>query len=605
VKRVGGLSIDTGKRLASDVQYPGGISIHRDYTSRGQLKSVTDNLGSQPVIGYTYLPDGKVDHADYGNGVHCAYGYDGRGMISSIQHTRGDGANLSSRTYWRDERDRITAYQKSTNNSVNPMENGRGDRFRYDEEGQLVEAWYNASNPSSSGDGNWRYDAFNYDALGNRRGANYVQTKGWTQYTRRDNGLNQYNGSSPSFFTQYDEDISGWGAPQQANGVLMEDGNIVAGYNALNQPMLINTQALGSNWMFFGYDPLGRCVKRWVGALPSDGTLIPPPESNPATYFYYEGWNLIQEGGSFANATKNYVHGGRVDEIVKQIRPTDWWERYFHYDARGHCTLQTDSAGNIVEQYEYDAFGQPYFYDSWGNNVGYSAWGNRFLFTGREWLSDLKLYDYRNRLYQPELGRFMQPDPKEFGAGDYNLYRYCHNDPINKSDPTGMYEEDVHLILTEYLAVNAGFSQESAHAIAVANQRTDTNSLTSPYLGGGDARRAYHFTSEARRQIMRKEAFDTKSEEKFGQYLHALQDSYSHQRGGSDRNGEPYGANLGHIGDGHAPDKTSKRPELANKMAKDTYNEMRRFYQNQTGKEAPDNWNTIEKPVNVFVRTPR
>jgi RHS repeat-associated protein len=76
--------------------------------------------------------------------------------------------------------------------------------------------------------------------------------------------------------------------------------------------------------------------------------------------------------------------------------------------------------------------------DAAGNNIGYSPWGNRFLFTGREWLSDLKLYDYRNRMYQPELGRFMQPDPKEFAAGDYNLYRYCHNDPVNRSDPTGL-----------------------------------------------------------------------------------------------------------------------------------------------------------------------
>ncbi len=36
-----------------------------------------------------------------------------------------------------------------------------------------------------------------------------------------------------------------------------------------------------------------------------------------------------------------------------------------------------------------------------------------------------------------ELGRFLQPDPKQFEAGDYNLYRYCHNDPVNKSDPFG------------------------------------------------------------------------------------------------------------------------------------------------------------------------
>ena len=63
------------------------------------------------------------------------------------------------------------------------------------------------------------------------------------------------------------------------------------------------------------------------------------------------------------------------------------------------------------------------------------------LFTGREYLSELKLYDYRARMYQPELGRFMQPDPKHFAAGDYNLYRYCHNDPVNKSDPMGLQDE--------------------------------------------------------------------------------------------------------------------------------------------------------------------
>src|SRR2546423_8533709 len=111
---------------------------------------------------------------------------------------------------------------------------------------------------------------------------------------------------------------------------------------------------------------------------------------------------------------------------------------YHHSDARGHAILLTDSSGNLVEQYEYDAFGQPYFFSSTAQPLNSSTFGNRFLFTGREYLKELKLYDYRNRMYQPELGRFLQPDPKEFLAGDYNLYRYCHNDPVNKSDPLGL-----------------------------------------------------------------------------------------------------------------------------------------------------------------------
>jgi RHS repeat-associated protein len=131
-----------------------------------------------------------------------------------------------------------------------------------------------------------------------------------------------------------------------------------------------------------------------------------------------------------------YVHGGRVDEMVASQGGGQW--RYYHYDARGHCLLLTSPSGALLEQYEYDAFGFPYFHSPTGAKQGPQLYGNRFLFTGREWLGELRLYDYRNRMYEPELGRFLQPDPKQFEAGDYNLYRYCHNDPVNKSDPTGL-----------------------------------------------------------------------------------------------------------------------------------------------------------------------
>jgi RHS repeat-associated protein len=151
-------------------------------------------------------------------------------------------------------------------------------------------------------------------------------------------------------------------------------------------------------------------------------------------------WNGSGLVGASQGATQVYVHGARVDEIVFSANFNTGQFAYHHYDANGNCTLLTGSGGAIVEQYEYDAFGYPYFFNASGANIGYSPWNNRFLFTGREYLSDLKLYDYRNRMYQPELGRFMQPDPKEFAAGDYNLYRYCHNDPVNKSDPFGLLE---------------------------------------------------------------------------------------------------------------------------------------------------------------------
>jgi RHS repeat-associated protein len=55
-----------------------------------------------------------------------------------------------------------------------------------------------------------------------------------------------------------------------------------------------------------------------------------------------------------------------------------------------------------------------------------------------QWITELGLYDYRNRVYSAELGRFLQTDPIQFEAGDVNLYRYVKNNSINKIDPLGL-----------------------------------------------------------------------------------------------------------------------------------------------------------------------
>jgi len=59
------------------------------------------------------------------------------------------------------------------------------------------------------------------------------------------------------------------------------------------------------------------------------------------------------------------------------------------------------------------------------------------MYTGREWLPEIGLYDYRNRVYSAELGRFLQNDPIGFDAADLNLYRYVRNDYSNYVDPYG------------------------------------------------------------------------------------------------------------------------------------------------------------------------
>jgi RHS repeat-associated protein len=43
------------------------------------------------------------------------------------------------------------------------------------------------------------------------------------------------------------------------------------------------------------------------------------------------------------------------------------------------------------------------------------------------------------RDYDATIGRWLSKDPIGFQAGDSNLYAYVGNDPINSTDPTGLF----------------------------------------------------------------------------------------------------------------------------------------------------------------------
>jgi len=64
-----------------------------------------------------------------------------------------------------------------------------------------------------------------------------------------------------------------------------------------------------------------------------------------------------------------------------------------------------------------------------------------FGFTGQRFEATIGLYDYRARWYDPGLGRFVSPDPLVPRPDDpqsFNRYSYVDNDPVSRSDPTGL-----------------------------------------------------------------------------------------------------------------------------------------------------------------------
>ena len=60
-------------------------------------------------------------------------------------------------------------------------------------------------------------------------------------------------------------------------------------------------------------------------------------------------------------------------------------------------------------------------------------------FTGKEYESDVKLYYFARRYYDPYIGRFTQRDPIRDGI---NWYAYARNNPLAFIDPTGLRAMD-------------------------------------------------------------------------------------------------------------------------------------------------------------------
>jgi RHS repeat-associated protein len=312
------------------------------------------------------------------------------------------------------------------------------------------------------------------------------------------------------------------------------------------------------------YDAFGRRLEKVINSRRSQ--------------FQYDAVNIhteFREGNQI-----NYLRGLSVDETFSATDGTG--TRYATIDALGSIINLTDQNAAQQAAYQYGPFGQTQRTGQDGENP--------FQFTGRE-SDETGLQYYRFRYYHPVLSRFISEDP--LGTSS-NRYAYVSNSPLNAVDPFGLYEEDVHLHLTYFLARKAGFATWAAATIAAGDQGQDDNpQLSAMGLFNFQQRRDYHFTSEEQRTKLWQASLNGDLIA-LGQYFHALQDSYSH---------EGFGWFWGHLFRGHKPDKTYNDPEKANEMARDTYYRVRQWLQQFCAEEIPDNWDQIRDQVDRFNRT--
>jgi RHS repeat-associated protein len=323
------------------------------------------------------------------NGTSEHYSYDVASQLLAITYKKGS-TTLDTISYTLNPRGHRTSRTQGT----------LTENYTYDPLGQLTAV----ASPTNT-------QTFAYDPLGNRTTVTAtVPSPGTGAYTT--NPLNQYTARDADTLS-YDPNgnLAKITSPHPPHTATFT-------HNAKNR-LIAATR--GTATLHQHHDPRNRLIRRQIGS--------------DTRYLLYDGWNLIAEYAPNGALLAEYLHGPRIDEILCAISGSA--ATYHHHDGLGSVIILTNAAGSVVERYRYDVFGHVTILDATHAPRPATAHNNRFLFTGREWLAEAGLYDYRNRSYSTTLGRFLQTDPIGFDAGDVNLYRYVSNNPINYIDPNG------------------------------------------------------------------------------------------------------------------------------------------------------------------------
>lgn len=436
----------------------GGVGLSQTYDVLGRTGTETNPLGT---FGYNYVgTTGRLDSVSYPNGQSTTFGYLGNlqdHRLQEIHNKLSGGATLSRFQYGYDAQGTIKTWTRQADSSpANAYE------FQYDPSNRLSDATLKTTDPTPTILKRYRYS---YDKNENRTGEQIDDTSLAATLNNLDQLVSHQPGGALRFAGTLNEaaTVSVQGQPAQVTVDNRFDASAQVGQgtsnvavtatdpsgNARTNTYQVNVSGSGKT---FTHDANGN--------LTGDGTrtfeweannrLIAVVQGTHRSEFTYDGWGhrvrIVEKDNSVVTSDRRFLwcgmricqeRDGSGATVVRRFYGQGMQEGgvpfFYTRDHLESVREMTDSAGSIRARYDYDPYGRVTKVTGDKDSV--------YTFTDHLSHSPSGLALAPLRAYDPELGRWLSPDPIGLAAGP-NLYGYVGAQPINFRDPLGLQSTD-------------------------------------------------------------------------------------------------------------------------------------------------------------------
>ncbi|MEX5367040.1 RHS repeat-associated core domain-containing protein [Acinetobacter haemolyticus] len=375
---------------------PSGRNISYQYNTAGQLSGIQLD-GSSLIRNITYDGANRLSQWNWGTGnANIKFSYHANyGVLSSIYSRNNSNAVNYYISYGYDSAGRIIALNRNT---------GVRDTFSYDKVDRLV-------NEARTTGGVETYQIqYGYDANGNRTSLGAVG-----QHLQSASNVNySYTGNR---LTGLVKDGVNQSLAYTANGDLRY-GNYLPTYDNGGRKKVDRSS---SDYYYMNYTYKN---ERSLRTQPTFGTL-----ATTTQFIYDEQSHLVGEYPSSVGEMVEYVWMG--DKPVAAIYGSGANTKIYYIVADGQNTprrLIDSSTHQVAWAWDSTAFGL-------GDPVGTVTFNLRF--PGQYYDQGTGQFYNHNRYYNPELGRYMEPDPIGLEGG-LNPYAYVGSNPVMFTDSTGL-----------------------------------------------------------------------------------------------------------------------------------------------------------------------